>query len=313
MLYMLPTGSIVYAQPVPINSDITKQTFVYAKKDTVTLDLDVYSKHDFMSIGKHPCVMFVFGGAFIGGQRNDTIYNRYFNSLTEHGIVVVPISYRLGLKGAQHLSIMNTKPLVDAIDMAVDDVYDATNWLLQNADELNIDPSKIILSGSSSGAITVLQSDYYKRNQNAQAGKLPPLFEYAGVIAFSGAVFSLDWGLEYKTAPAPMMLFHGTADKIVPYEKIGFLNKGLFGSAWIAKIATKNSYPFYFESEVDLGHEVSVIPMYTKLPDILNFIDTFIMQKKPYQMQISFKDPDIKPMLTISATELFKKLQQKGN
>src|ERR1700754_4011436 len=222
-----------FSQP-SVPDSIAKQSFVYASKDSAELGLDVYSKSVGPETGKRPCVVFVFGGAFIGGRRDDTLYKRYFGSLAENNYVVISISYRLGLKGVKNLSKYNTAPLRKAIDMAVDDVYDATNWTIEHADGLGIDTAAIILSGSSSGAITVLEADFGKRNASQAAKKLPENFNYAGVIAFSGAILSFDGSLKYKTAPAPTMLFHGTADKIVPYNKVRFFNKGFYGSSSIA-------------------------------------------------------------------------------
>ena len=69
---------------VPIDSGITKQTFTYAIKDTSTLRLDIYTKDSFNNATKRPCVIFVFGGAFIGGQRDNSIYYNYFNFLAAH-------------------------------------------------------------------------------------------------------------------------------------------------------------------------------------------------------------------------------------
>lgn len=298
-----------FAQYEKISPLIVKQSFIYAVKDTNKLGLDIYHLKDADSTYKKPCVVFVFGGAFVGGRRDDSIYYKYFNSLVEHEYVVVAISYRLGLKGAKNISKFNINPLRNAINMAVQDVYDATNWIITNAAGFGIDTSKIILSGSSSGAITVLESDYKRRNNDSLSKKLPYLFEYAGVVAFSGAILSYNWGIKYKIPPAPTLMFHGTADKIVPYNKIRFLNKGFFGSGWLAKKFSKNNYPYYLYSEQGMGHEIAVLPMYENIPVVLDFLDKFVIQKKPYQINLNFKNPDAKPVLLLTPKELFDKLE----
>jgi len=250
----------------------------------------------------------VFGGAFVGGRRDDSVYYKYFNSLVEQHYIVISISYRLGLKGVKNISKFNVNPLRNAINMAVEDVYDATNWIIAHAAGIGIDTSKIILSGSSSGAITVLESEYKRRNDDSSSKRLPSSFQYAGVMAFSGAILSYNWGIKYKTPPAPTLMFHGTADKIVPYNKVRFLNKGFFGSAWLAKIFSEHNYPYYFFSEQGMGHEIAVFPMYENMPEILDFLDKFVIQKKPYQIQVKFKNPDQKPVLLLTPKELFDKL-----
>jgi len=298
-----------FSQTEQISSSVNKQSFVYAVKDTSHLGLDIYTQRGSDTSVKRPCVLFLFGGAFITGQRDDTVYNRYFNSLVENNNIVVSISYRLGMRGVKHVSKFNTTPLRNAINMAVEDVYDATSWVIAHAGEFGIDTSKIILSGSSSGAITILQSEYQRMNENPLSNKLPPNFNYAGTISFSGAILSFNWGLRYHQPPAPALMFHGTGDQIVPFNKIGFLNKGFYGSGWIAKIYKKKNYSFYLYSEQGLGHEVAVLPMYQNLPLILEFIAHYIIEQKPRQINFNIYDPGIKPLMMITPEEMLKKLQ----
>jgi predicted esterase len=190
-------------------------------------------------------------------------------------------------------------------------LYDATDWVIAHAASFGIDTSKIILSGSSSGAITILQSEYYRNNEKPLSKKLPSSFKYAGTISFSGAILSFDWGLKYHKQPAPALLFHGTADQIVPFHKIAFLNKGFYGSGWIAKIYKKYNFPFDLYSEEDLGHEVAVSPMYDHIPMILEFIQLFVIDNKPLQINCNIKDPTVKPLMTQTSKELLKKLDEK--
>jgi predicted esterase len=297
------------AQVLPQDS-ISKHTYVYATRDSTELSLDVYRHADVTDDSARPCLIFVFGGAFVGGRRDDTTYTRYFHTLAAHHYTVLSISYRLGLKGVSHLSKFNTAPLRRAIDMAVEDTYDATAWAIAHAGLLGIDTARIILSGSSSGAITVLEADFYRRNRKAIAGRLPAAFEYAGIVAFSGAILSYDGSLKYQLSPAPTMFFHGTADKIVPYKKIRFFNKGFYGSSSIANTFSKHNYPFFIYREKDLGHEVAVLPMYRNIPDILSFLDKFVMRRQQLQIDIHYNDLEAKPMLTGTAKDLLNRLQR---
>ena len=294
----------------PINPSARKQSFTYAMKDSIPLGLDVYSTGERSTTRKKPCVLFVFGGAFMTGRRDDSLYNNYVNSLLEKDYVVISMSYRLGLKGVKNLSKFNITPLAKAIGMAVEDVYDATDWILDNADKLGIDSSRIILSGSSSGAITVLEADFNRRNSKPVAKKLPPAFNYAGIIAFSGAIFSVDGRPKFRIPPAPVLLFHGTADQMVPYDQVRFLNRGMFGSSAIARVFKEHGYPYYIYRAEGMGHEVSVLPMIDQLPIIHEFLDQFVRKHKPYQIDLSVTDPSAKPLMVLTPKELFKKLQQ---
>lgn len=264
-----------------------KETFVYSKKDTLALKLDIYSNQDLQV--KKPCIIFAFGGGFIRGTRDDKYYLDYFKKLVEHNYKVISIDYRLGLKGEKWPTVFNTSVLKNAIAYAVEDLYDATNYLITNVDKLGIDTSMVILSGSSAGAVTSLQADWEKRNNTAISQKLPQGFQYKGVIAFAGAILSYTGKPGYKIPPAPTMMFHGTNDKVVVYNKVKLFNRGMFGSRYLASLFKKQNYPYYFKSVNGIGHDIAGTPMHQNLDDILWFIRTYIEQKKPYQMEVDFK------------------------
>lgn len=277
------------AQPVTIDDDIEKKTFTFATRDSADLQLDVYRYSG--TPANSPCIIFAFGGGFVRGSRDARIYNRYFNTLVKNKYVVISISYRLGMQGAKRITPFRVKPLRTAIAMAVEDLYAATNWTLKNAHTLGVDPAKIILSGSSAGAITILQADYETCNHHEIAKVLPENFRYAGVIAFAGGILSYNGALKYRhAAPAPTMLFHGTKDNLVIYNKIRFLHKGFYGSSHIAKVFKKKNFPYYIYREVGMGHESSYTPMNNNQQEILWFIEQYILNKKNYLMDISLDD-----------------------
>ena len=199
------------SQSEKIHASIDKQSFIYSVKDSNQLGLDIYTLHGADSNIKRPCVIFVFGGAFVKGQRDDTLYNHYFNNLVENGYEVASISYRLGMRGVKHVSKFNIAPFRNAVNMAVEDLYDATNWVITHANQFGIDTSKIILSGSSSGAITALTAEFQRKNEKPAAQLLPVGFEYAAVISFAGAILSFDGRLRYakKSRTIPDVSWYG--------------------------------------------------------------------------------------------------------
>lgn len=270
-------------------AEIRKETRIFAVKDQQELKMDIYSS-DSSSVSAQPCLLFVFGGGFKEGTRDAALYTDYFLYFANKGFKVVSIDYRLGMKGQKAPGIFNNKPLQQAIAMAVEDVYSATNYLLQHADELNIDPSKIIISGSSAGAMTVLQADYEKCDHRKTAKVLPDGFRYAGVIAFAGSVFSKEGTPSYETAPAPTLFFHGSKDKLVPYNKIRFLKLGVFGSKSLTKRFKEQGYPYTFYTIEDIGHDVAVYPMKEFLSEIEQFIRNFVFDKKQWMLEIYLKD-----------------------
>ncbi|HOG19298.1 MAG TPA: alpha/beta hydrolase fold domain-containing protein [Salinivirgaceae bacterium] len=280
---------LFFFSPFFVSADITKSTHVFAVKDGQELKMDIYSLDSIFS-KKQPCLIFVFGGGFKGGTRDAKYYNTYFNYFAEKGFKVVSIDYRLGMKNQKAPTVYNNKPLRNAIALAVADLYSATEYLLKHADEFNIDTTKIIISGSSAGAITVLQADYEKRNNRESANILPQSFQYAGVISFAGAIFSEEGKPSYTLTPAPTLFFHGSGDKLVPYKKIRLFSLGMFGSKALAKHFRKQGYPYVFYSMEDIGHEVAFYPMNEFLPEVEHFIREMVFNKKQLMVDINLKD-----------------------
>lgn len=278
---------------INLNKDTHRETFTYAQKDTSNLKLDVY--YNGLLSAPKPTIIFVFGGAFLMGRRDDKLYQTYFNTLAENNFKVISIDYRLGLKGKKYPTALNTRPLKDAIDTAVTDLFDATAYVIKNARKLGVDTSKIILSGSSSGGVTALHADWNMRNSTALSKKITSGFQFKGVIAFAGAIMSYSGKPSYKIPPAPTMMYHGTIDRVVPYKKIRLFNRGLFSSASLAKIFKKHQYPYYFESVEGMGHEIAGLPMTNNIKDILWFIENYIDKKRPLFMEVDFHDADLKP------------------
>ncbi len=268
---------------------VQKETQVFAVKDGQELKMDIYQS-DSVSILPQPCIVFVFGGGFKGGSRDFQDYAGFFNYFANRGYTVVSIDYRLGMKGQEAPGMLNYKPIQNAIDLAVSDLFSATNYLLENAENLHIDPSLIIISGSSAGAITVLQADYEERDNQPTADVLPVDFRYAGVISFAGGIFSKEGLPSYSQKPAPTLFFHGSADRLVPYDKIRLFQIGMFGSNSLVKRFKQERYPYQFYSIENIGHEVSEYPMFEFLPEIEKFINDFVLDRKQLMIDINYKD-----------------------
>lgn len=212
-------------------------TYKFAERDTCDLFLDVYNPAEGSATavgGKEkPTIIFMFGGGFISGERDTPYYRKWFKAMTGNGYRVVSIDYRLGLKGVEKVGIWQVNQLDKAIHMAVEDLFSATAFLADNAESLGIDPDNMVISGSSAGAISVLQAEYELCNRTPYADILPEGFRYKGVISFSGAILSRNGALEYARKPAPTLLMHGTEDNLVVYKQIRFFKLGFFGLSLI--------------------------------------------------------------------------------
>ena len=273
-------------------SDLNKKSYLYAVKGTDSLYLDHYVSP---VSGERPCMMFVFGGGFVRGTRDHEGYLPYFKFLNDNGFDVVSIDYRLGLKP---LTTMKEMPSVretigllnNAVNIAVEDLFSATLFILENAERWQINPKQIVTSGSSAGAITVLQAENAICNRTPSAAVLPQGFNYAGVISYAGAIFSVNGKPEWKSKPAPIMVFHGSSDKQVPYDKATMLGVGFFGSKYLAKEFNEKAWPHWFYDIEYQTHDISYLPMYQNQNEILTFLNDFVLKKRPLTITTSVRD-----------------------
>lgn len=237
----------------------TKKSYVFVQRDSV-LRLDVWSPE--VPRSDRACVVALFGGGFAIGERDNKLQTEIAQLLTARGYTVVSPDYRLGLKDsamvASHSSLAKVRELFQwTIDIATEDCAAAIAYVVQHAGELNINPDRIVLTGCSAGAITVLQLDYCRANSLPQASALPNGWKPAAVVPYSGGIMC-HGKPHWKTPPAPTMLMHGTKDKIVAYKRIpAVLSHALYGSATVYKQMKKNGYPVWIMRYEGIGHEVA--------------------------------------------------------
>lgn len=271
-------------------------TYMYAQRDTCSLYLDIYepAKENTVTADglEKPTIVFMFGGGFIAGERDNKSYNKWFNEMKNDGYRVVSIDYRLGLKGAKKVGIAQVKLLDKAIHMAVEDLFSATNFMIENAESLNINPDNIVISGSSAGAISVMQAEYELSNRTKWAQILPEDFNYAGVMSFSGAILSREGKVNYKNRPCPTLMLHGTADELVPYKQIAFFNIGFFGGGKLVKRFEKFGFNYNMYHFIEYGHEVAG-SMETTVDLQKKFLECNVMKKQERIVEAWISDPNV--------------------
>jgi acetyl esterase/lipase len=84
----------------------------------------------------HPAVVWVHGGAWISGASKDV--NPYLRILASHGYAGVSLNYTYGPEGVYPL--------------AVRQLNDALRYIREHAEELHVDPTRIVLAGDSAGS-----------------------------------------------------------------------------------------------------------------------------------------------------------------
>lgn len=271
-------------------------THMYAQRDTCNLYLDIYEPVKSQTLtpdgAEKPSIIFMFGGGFIRGNRDDKSYNKWFTYMKDKGYRIISIDYRLGLKGSKKVGIAQVNALDNAIHMAVEDLFSATDFIIKNSEKLGIDPGNIVISGSSAGAISVMQAEYEICNRTRWAEVLPEGFNYVGVMSFSGAILSREGKVDYKKTPCPTLMLHGTADELVPYKQIAVFNLGFFGGGKLIDRFKKFGYNYNMYHFIGYGHEIAgSMGTTTDLQEA--FLERNVIQKKERIIEAWISDPDV--------------------
>jgi acetyl esterase/lipase len=262
-------------------SKVKKRTFKYKKIDGKKLKLDFYTPKNIKK--KHPLIVYVHGGGFSGGKRDEDYINDFAKFLTQRGYAVASISYRLSMKGKGFGCNTKADDKINAFNTASEDISFALKYILKKKRRFKLDVDKITLVGSSAGAEAILHFVYQFKNEI-----LPKDFRLAGLISMAGALISTD-NINVNTA-IPTQFFHGTSDKLVPYSAaphhycnkndIGYLP--LFGAKTIADKLKSINKSYYLYAVENGDHSWNSRPMYQCRKEILNFLyyDVMLQQNR---------------------------------
>ena len=272
-----------------------KSTYTYAIKDGDSLKLDVYVPYTTNKSQKFPAVIWMHGGGFAGGKRDVGDELKFMNYLSNNGYVGVSISYRLLRKGKKNgfgCECPKSEKLKVFREAAMD-YLEASKFIFQNHSQFNIDKDKIIAGGSSAGAEAVLSAVYMKDFYIDDTQTFNEV-QFSGLISLAGAMLSSNYITENNAIPTVM--FHGTADKAVPFgtaphhfcdpDKPGYLI--LDGSETIASKLRELGISYYFHAEIDGHHGLSSIP-FESLDAIMAFFEKTMGQTKVIQSKFTFQ------------------------
>lgn len=262
--------------------EVSVETLTYATKEGENLELDIYLPQADSEL-ERATIIYVHGGGFSNGQRDQENIKEFCTNLSNYGYVVASISYRLTRKNKPEGFGCNcpANEKLNTFYAAVEDVQDATFFLIENRHQFGIDPQKIILAGSSAGAETVLNTAYQPPYcYGLDSGPV----SFAGVISMAGAI--PDTTVIYEESAVPSLLFHGTDDPLVPYataahrycdkDKAGYLI--LNGSNSIAEKLHTLDIPYWLHTSCGAQHEVFSTPFTEYFDVIIDFCNTFVVK-----------------------------------
>ena len=188
------------------------------------LHLDIFRPKD-DTLKKRPMIMFIQGGAFYFGSKDDKAPSQWCQHFASQGYVAVSIDYRIGY-------IPTKASIGRAAYRAVQDAHAAMRFLVAHQEEYGIDTTMMFVGGTSSGAVTALNLAFltnemrpsytHKGFMRSELGDIDTCgntiknpFRIRGIVEM--------WGAMPDTAMLrgrniPILAIHGDADKVMPYD-----------------------------------------------------------------------------------------------
>lgn len=220
-----PWTSLAVAEDEGIAKAVLPYLFKASATKNLALTMDVYTPRG-DSLTKRPLVVLIHGGAFFFGDKHDKEMVAQCTHWASLGYVAVSLNYRMGFELSK-VSIQRCGY------KAIQDAHAAMRYLTHHADRYGIDKECMYIGGSSAGSITAMNMVYMSNDNRPKSttkkrfqGKYGSLYESGndlkdefkikGLINMWGAVYELD---EVSANPLPTISFHGTADRVVPYDK----------------------------------------------------------------------------------------------
>ena len=194
---------------------------VYKTVGDTELELHIFKPADHKATDTRPAIVFFFGGGWNGGTPKQFYEQARF--FADKGIVAISADYRV-----------KSKHKVTPME-CVADGKSAIRYVRSHAKELGIDPEKIVAAGGSAGghvaACTGTIEGLDEETEDDSVSSVPnammlynPVLD-TGPDGFGSKRFPKETPLvaspvhHIKAGIVPTIVFHGTADKTVPFEQ----------------------------------------------------------------------------------------------
>ena len=228
-----------------------------------SLKLDLYQP--FADTAKaRPLMLFFYGGGFAVGDKTSDDIVRLCRTFAEKGYVTAAPNYRLNptLSNGQTKVTQYTATL-----RGVQDAKAAVRFLRSKKANYKIDDTRIMMGGTSAGAVISLGCAYWDENEipsyidTASVGAIEGTSGTPGVSSVIDGVINC-WGCVIDSTylnnnRVPVISFAGTADPTVPYDVGYALGNPVLtcvGSACINRVLTRLGVKSVLKPFIGMGH-----------------------------------------------------------
>lgn len=158
-----------------------------------------------------PVLLWIHGGGFMGGSKNEPGDEAIAGLFAADGYQIVSIDYRL-----RPIATLNDAFLAAADAQA--DAQTSVQWIRAHADELGVDPGRIVAAGFSAGGMTAVHTAYRTFGDLGSGPAGVPATVSAGVSLSGFGVLPADLA---GAANVPTLFVHGLADPLIRFDLAG--------------------------------------------------------------------------------------------
>ncbi len=226
-IYLVITFLVISLSGHAQQSNIVHEKRTYKHVGGQELTADIFYTAETKRESGNPAIALFHGGGWAFGSPSEffSTCERY----AEMGFVTFSFSYRLSIKADGTVPHPEITPVESTMD-----ARSALRWLKENAEELRIDPEKIIVGGQSAGGQLALATALLdKVNDSSDNQEIDP--EPCALLLFSSNVNTVEawldrllddrrdeiWSISpfhnLKPGMPPAIEFHGSEDNQVPY------------------------------------------------------------------------------------------------
>lgn len=199
--------------------------YIYSTmKDHISLELDLYYPKSYSS-KKFPLIVMAHDGALQVGDKGDPTMVSLGNYFAKNGYVTASINYRIGFP-------LSSGMFEKALYNGTQDMRAAIRFLVEYADDYQIDKNKIYVLGASAGGFVALSTAFLEESERPKSTSFGMFnsmelecldcstnffeteFKINGVINLWGAVQDLNYIDRHDNCG--ILSVHGSEDDIVP-------------------------------------------------------------------------------------------------